>query len=72
MMFKITNENIALTKKDLVNHSDSTHGFSLSLFVQSTRNKLKELQSLLGKLNFVSQCVHPGRIFVNRLLNWLR
>ena len=38
----------------------------------STRNKLKELQSLLGKLNFVSQCIHPGRIFVNRLLNWLR
>ena len=30
----------------------------------STRNKLKELQSLLGKLNFVSQCIHPGRIFV--------
>ena len=29
----------------------------------------KELQSLLGKLNFVSQCVRPGRIFVNRLLN---
>jgi hypothetical protein len=32
----------------------------------------KELQSLLGKLNFVSQCVRPRRIFVNRLLNWLR
>jgi hypothetical protein len=30
------------------------------------------LQSLLGKLNFVSQCVRPGRIFVNILLNWLR
>ena len=30
------------------------------------------MQSLLGKLNFVSQCVRPGRIFVNRLLNWLR
>ena len=32
----------------------------------------KDLQSLLGKLNFVSQCVRPGHIFVNRLLNWLR
>lgn len=32
----------------------------------------KELQSLLGKLNFVSQCVRPGRIFVSRLLNFLR
>ena len=33
---------------------------------------LKELQSLLGKLHFVSACVRPGRIFVSRLLNWLR
>ena len=32
----------------------------------------KELQSLLGKLNFVAQCVKPGRIFISRLLNWLR
>lgn len=32
----------------------------------------RELQSLLGKLNFVSQCVRPGRIFVSRLLNFLR
>ena len=32
----------------------------------------KELQCLLGKLNFVSHCVRPGRIFVNILLNWLR
>ena len=31
-----------------------------------------ELQSLLGKLNFVSQCIRTGRIFVNRLLNWVR
>ena len=30
------------------------------------------MQSLLGKLNFVSQCVRPGCIFVNILLNWLR
>jgi hypothetical protein len=27
---------------------------------------------LLGKLNFVAQCVKPGRIFISRLLNWLR
>jgi hypothetical protein len=31
-----------------------------------------KLQSLLGKLNFVAQCVKPGRIFISRLLNWLR
>ena len=33
---------------------------------------LKEIQKLLGKLNFVGSCVRPGRIFVNRILNWLR
>ena len=33
---------------------------------------LRELQSLIGKLNFVAACVRPGRIFINRLLNWLR
>ena len=33
---------------------------------------LKEIQSLLGKLNFVAACVRPSRIFVSRMLNWLR
>ena len=33
---------------------------------------LKELQSVVGKLNFVAACVRPGRIFISRLLNWLR
>ena len=48
----------------------------ISLLVESWFRKkkasLKELQSLLGKLHFVSACVRPGRIFVSRLLNWLR
>jgi hypothetical protein len=34
--------------------------------------RLKELQSLLGKLSFVTACVKPGRIFMSRLLNKLR
>ena len=33
---------------------------------------LKEIQSLLGKLNFVAACVKPSRIFVSRLLVWLK
>ena len=33
---------------------------------------LKELQSLLGKLHFVSTCVRPGRLFVSMLLTWLK
>lgn len=36
------------------------------------KSSLKELQSLLGKLHFIAGCVRPGRIFVSRLLNWLR
>ena len=32
----------------------------------------KQLQSLLGKLFFVTACVKPGRIFMARLLNSLR
>ena len=33
---------------------------------------LKQVQSLLGKLNFIAACVKPSRIFVSRLLRWLR
>jgi hypothetical protein len=32
----------------------------------------REVQSLVGKLNFVGSCVKPGRMFISRLLNWLR
>ncbi|CAC5401904.1 unnamed protein product [Mytilus coruscus] len=48
----------------------------ISLLVQAWLRKkkvsLRESQSLLEKLHFVSTCVRPGRIFVSRLLNWLR
>ena len=33
---------------------------------------LKQLQSLIGKLKFVAHCVKPSRIFISRLLNWLK
>ena len=46
------------------------------LLVQSWLDKVvatvRELQSLLGKLHFISGCVRPGRLFVSRLLTWLR
>ena len=32
----------------------------------------RQLQSLLGKLSYVTACVQPGRNFMNRLLNVLR
>jgi len=31
--------------------------------------KIKDLQSLIGKLNFVAACLRPGRIFFSRLIN---
>ncbi|VDI40411.1 Hypothetical predicted protein [Mytilus galloprovincialis] len=41
-------------------------------WLQKERCSLRDLQSLLGKLHFVSSCVRPGRLFVSRLLVWLR
>ena len=32
----------------------------------------KDLESLIGKLQFVAACVRPGRVFICRLLNVLR
>ena len=44
----------------------------VSQWLQKREATLRELQSLIGKLNFVAHCVKPARIFISRLLNWLR
>ena len=44
----------------------------LHLWLSRERFTVKELQSLLGKLSFVTACVHACRIFLSRLLNALR
>lgn len=44
----------------------------LSSWSSHESSTLKQLQSLLGKLSFVTACVKPGRIFMSRLLNSLR
>ena len=44
----------------------------LTIWQSSTGFTKKQLQSLLGKLSFVTACVKPGRIFMARLLNTLR
>ncbi len=31
----------------------------------------QEVQSLVGKLNFVAKCICPGRIFIARMLQFL-
>ena len=32
----------------------------------------KQLQSIIGKLSFITNCVRPGRIFINRMLETMR
>ena len=41
-------------------------------WLEKLQATVRELQSLLGKLHFISACVRPGRLFVSRLLTWLR
>ena len=44
----------------------------LTIWQKSSFFTKKQLQSLLGKLSFVTACVKPGRLFMARLLNSLR
>ena len=44
----------------------------LTIWQKSSFFTKKQLQSLLGKLSFVTECVKPGRLFMARLLNSLR
>lgn len=40
--------------------------------VKQGNSFIKNIQSLLGKLNFVAACVRPGRIFISRMIQWLK
>ncbi len=44
----------------------------VELWLKKKCTRRKELESLLGKLHFVSRVVPPGRLFVSRLLEFLR
>ena len=44
----------------------------LTSWLSKSKASLKETPSLLGKLNFVAACVRPGRIFISRMLKWLK
>ena len=41
-------------------------------WLNRTTASRKELESLIGKLQFVAKCVKAGRIFIGRLINWLK
>jgi len=44
----------------------------LKVWQNKTSATKKEVQSLVGKLNFVAKCVRPGRLFISRMLEFLR
>ena len=44
----------------------------LNHWIHKKNMNRKELESLIGKLSFVSNCVRPGRTFVARLINALK
>ena len=41
----------------------------LDIALSKRKLKLRELQSLLGSLNFICKAVHPGRAFLRRLFD---
>ena len=41
-------------------------------WLHKTAASRKEAESLIGKLQFVAKCVRAGRIFIARLINWIR
>ena len=63
------------TIKKTIEVSDSRK-IELMELISTWENKTffnkKQLQSLIGKLSFVTNCVRPGRIFVSRLLQSLK
>ena len=44
----------------------------VELWCDKLEASIKEVQSLVGKLQFVCKCVRQGRVFVSRVLNFLR
>ena len=39
---------------------------------KKTKASRKEMESLIGKLQFAARCVRAGRVFISRMINWLR
>ena len=44
----------------------------LNTWNTKTKASRKEVESLIGKLQFASKCIKPGRTFIARLIQWLR
>ena len=44
----------------------------LSSWLLRSKAKRKEVESLIGKLQFMAKCIRAGRIFLGRLIQWIR
>ena len=44
----------------------------LATWLYRTKARRKEVESLVGKLQFMAKCVRAGRIFISRLIQWIR
>jgi hypothetical protein len=67
ILFDTVNLTLSVTDERLVEIKEL-----LQLWMNKVYATKKEVQQLVGKLNFVAKCVSPGRIFIARLLEFLR
>ena len=44
----------------------------ISGWLTKTSAKRREVESLIGKLQFLAKCIKAGRIFLSRLIQWIR
>ena len=44
----------------------------LEQWLYRTSARCKEVESLIGKLQFIAKCIKAGRIFPGRFINWIR
>ena len=44
----------------------------LNTWLLKTAATRREVESLIGKLQFMAKCIKPGRIFLSRLIQWIR
>ena len=44
----------------------------LNTWLYKTAANRKEVESLVGKLQFMGKCIKAGRIFIARLINWMK
>ena len=44
----------------------------LDTWMYRTTANRREVESLIGKLQFLAKCIRAGRVFLSRLINWIR